>query len=260
MGYLKNFARLTAPVCITVMATLSLSGCGPKLAKPDYDPLEPMNRRVFWFNDQLDVHAIEPAAKAWNYVVPDDVQQALERVVTNSAFPVRLVNSLLQGKLQSSGIVVSRFVINTVAGVGGLFDPAATMGLERQEEDTGQTLGRWGIPAGPYLVIPLLGPSTVRDAVGLAADGFMSVWPYFSPFYVDFTVGTVTFINLRSLALDDIQEAKAVSLDYYTFIRNAYIQRRNAQLHDGAVLSEEQQKDLYEYDLDPEYGLEPFEE
>ena len=257
MRCIDSVTRLLLALCLAALTCTSLTACTPARARPDYDPLERMNRKIFAFNDALDTHAVEPAAKAWDYVVPDLAQDGFERFLSNSAVPVRFLNTILQAEFRACGIVMSRFAINTVLGVGGIFDPAATMGLERQVEDTGQTFGRWGVPAGPYLVIPLLGPSNLRDAVGAAADGFLLIWPYFAPYYVTVPVGAVTFMNLRSLAIEDIHEAKATALDYYSFVRNAFIQRRNALIVGTAEKPHELQEDLYDYDLDPEFGLEP---
>jgi len=151
----------------------------------------------------------------------------------------------LQLKLLQSASDVGRFTVNTTAGVLGFFDPATDWGLEQHDEDFGQTLGYWGVPPGPYLVLPFFGPSDPRDAVGLAADSFSTVYPFFVPVYYTIGARAVDVINFRALVLRDVQQAKEASLDYYVAVRNAYRQRRAALVSDQAQMSSQQQEDLY---------------
>ena len=149
-----------------------------------WDPWEPMNRGVWWFNDRVvDRFFLEPVAIAWDFVLPDQVQTSLKGVYENTRFPIFFVNNLLQLKPHDAAVDIGRFVVNTTVGLGGIWDPATRIGLEKSDEDFGQTLGYWGVPAGPYLVIPILGPSSGRDAIGSAVDrvpfllaGFPPLW------------------------------------------------------------------------------------
>src|SRR5271169_5574926 len=163
-----------------LLAALALSACaGRQTPKPDYDPWETMNRKVFWFNDKADQYVLEPVAKGWNYVVPVRAQRCVSNFFNNLRFPIVFTNDLLQGKPHKALEAVARLEINTFIGGLGLFDVAADYGVPPQDEDTGQTFGVWGIPPGPYLVLPLLGPSSPRDAVGLAGDAALNFYTYF---------------------------------------------------------------------------------
>lgn len=198
----------------------------------DYDPWQRMNRGIFWFNDQCDVYVLEPVAKGWDWVMPQPVEDSVSNFFANLRFPVLMANDLLQGKLQPAAVDVSRFMVNTTIGVAGFFDPATSWGLERNNEDFGQTLGVWGVPPGPYLVLPLFGPSNPRDTGGLVVDYGLSVTPLFAPGYATMAAGAVNVVNTRAQYLDEVREAKQASLDYYTFARNAYYQRRRALVND----------------------------
>jgi phospholipid-binding lipoprotein MlaA len=206
-----------------------------------------MNRGIFWFNEQVDRWALEPVATAWDFVLPDRVQTSVRNVLRNSTFPIRTTNSLLQGKPKLAAVDFARFAVNTTVGVAGIFDPATRFGLEHHDEDFGQTLGVWGVPSGPYLVLPLLGPSSIRDGAGLAVDSAARVWPWFAPFYVSMSVAVGTAVNERSLVLDEVDEARAASLDFYAAVRSAYLQRRRAQVADDESTVEDED-DLYFYD------------
>ncbi|MEO6202796.1 MAG: VacJ family lipoprotein, partial [Nitrospirales bacterium] len=140
----------------------------------DYDPLEPVNSAVFEFNYRLDKYVVKPAAKVYNFFIPPDVQQSFSNVFQNIRFVPRLFNNLFQAKFQGAGIELSRFLINSTLGVGGLFDPAKIMfELETPQEDMGQTLGSYGVGPGPFLMIPFLGPFTLRDGIGVIGDSFL---------------------------------------------------------------------------------------
>jgi len=229
---------------------LALNGCAASRV-PDYDPLEPMNRKIFWFNDTVDIYALEPVAKVWNWVLPDLVERSISNFFANVLFPIEAGNSLLQ--LKPMGFVKStgRFVVNTTIGVAGFFDPATGWGMERQREDFGQTLGYWGLDPGAYIVLPFLGPSNPRDIVGIAGDYVMSVYPFFiGDFAIYATAATaVNFVNARAQFLEEIKNARAASIDYYTFVRNAYFQRRRALINDSTEPPKEEpgyDDDLYQ--------------
>jgi phospholipid-binding lipoprotein MlaA len=209
------------------------------------DPIEPVNRGIFWFNDKADVYVLEPTAKGWDYVLPERVQTAVANFFDNVRFPVVMINNLLQGKVVAASSDVGRFLVNTTIGVLGFFDPASGYGLEQHDEDFGQTLGYWGIPPGPYLVAPLLGPTNVRDGVGRIADTFTAIYPIFAA--IQYTIGAtaVNTLNYRAQVLDEVREAKAASLDYYVFVRDAYDQRRRTLIRDQPEVSAEAQEELY---------------
>lgn len=198
----------------------------------DYDPWQRMNRGIFWFNDRADQYVLEPVAKGWDVIMPEPAETSVTNFFTNLRFPVVMLNNLLQGKPGDAAIDVGRFMVNTTFGIGGLFDPATIWGLERHSEDFGQTLGVWGVPPGPYLVLPLLGPSNPRDTAGIPVDWVFSVTPLFLNSFWWTGAGVINIVNARAQILDEVQQAKEASLDYYVFVRNAYYQRRVAQVND----------------------------
>lgn len=209
------------------------------------DPIEPINRGVFWFNDRVDVWLLEPAARGWDWLVPDRAQLAVEDFFANLRFPVVALNDLLQGKFRAAGVDVARFVINTTVGGLGLADAAAHFGLERHDEDFGQTLGWWGVPAGPYLVLPIAGPSGLRDGPAMLVDAYTAVYPMYLPLVATSSAWGLRAINGRSRVLDQVSEIKEASVDYYVAVRNGYVQRRKVQVNDGTDMSPEEQEDLY---------------
>jgi phospholipid-binding lipoprotein MlaA len=213
-----------------------------------WDPIEPVNRRIFWVNDKFDTYILEPTARGWNWLMPDPVQRSISRFFDNVRFPVVVVNDLLQAKFTAFGSDIGRFAVNTTVGVLGFMDPATGWGLERHDEDFGQTLGVWGVPFGPYLVLPLMGPSNPRDAIGVAADSFASVYPWFVPLYYAIAPIVVETVNTRSLMLGEVREAKRAAVDYYVFVRDAYAQRRERQVKGTTEMTEQEQQNLYYMD------------
>ncbi len=201
----------------------------------EYDPWEAFNEKMFNFNYRLDKYVLKPAAKGYNYVVPDVIQTMIDNAFTNLRMPARFVNKVLQWKLLDATKEMGRFLINSTLGIGGLFDIARQeMGLERQKADLGQTFGIWGIGPGPYLVLPLLPPLTVRDAVGFAGDGAMNPLGYYIPFFPDqFGMKVGDTINDRSLNLDLFQGIEESTVDLYSSVRNGYLQRRNRLIKEG---------------------------
>jgi len=235
----------------SLCAAVGLLGllAGPAVATDEWDPIEPFNRGIFWFNDTLDTWVLAPVAKGIDFVLPDLVQASISNFFYNIRFPIYLANDVLQGKPAAAGKDVVRFGVNSTFGIGGLFDAAEAIGLPAKVEDFGQTLGHWGVPPGPYLVLPFLGPSNLRDGAGLVADSAASVGPFFveSLYLVAGQVGF--FVNERSRYIDEVDAAKEASLDYYLFVRNAYLQRREALIDDRLQGSTTSQFDLYQ---DPE--------
>src|SRR5262245_35157968 len=202
----------------------------------EYDPWQGINRKIFRFNDTLDQWVLEPVAKGWDCIAPEPVERGIGNFFSNLRFPVNLVNNLLQGKGVEGAKTLGRFTVNTLLGVGGFLDPASDLGLGPEEEDFGQTLGVWGVPAGPYLVLPVLGPSSLRDAPALAVDSAAAITPFFIDGWILVGARLVDVVNTRAKFLEAVSEAKAASLDYYTFVRNAFVQRRQAQVEDRSEL------------------------
>jgi phospholipid-binding lipoprotein MlaA len=239
--------RLAALAVIAAALTAGIS-CAP-IAGPRHpsDPWERMNRGTFRFNDGLDRWVIEPVAKGMDFVLPDPVERSIGRFFDNSKIPIHFGNALLQLKFVSAFEDLARFLLNSTIGFAGFFDPAIEAGLEAHHEDFGQTLGYWGVPAYPYLVLPIFGPSSPRDTVGLAADTFSTVYPWFIPIYASFSIGVGQRLNWRSLALDQIAAEREAALDYYVAVRNAYLSYRENQVRDQKE-DETDDEDLYYID------------
>ena len=246
----RNPAPRTRRAALAVISAALIAGisCAPIAGPRDpSDPWERMNRGTFKFNEGLDRWVLEPAAKGWDFVVPDPVERSIGRFFDNSRIPIHFGNALLQFKPVSAVEDLARFLVNSTIGLAGFFDPATHIGLEAHQEDFGQTLGVWGVPAYPYLVLPIFGPSSPRDAVGLTVDTFSTVYPWFMPIYASISIGTGRLLNLRSLNLDLIAAEHEAALDYYVFLRNAYLSYRENQVRDQKE-DETDDEDLYYID------------
>lgn len=201
---------------------------GPK------DPYEPFNRKVFAFNDTLDTYALKPVATAYTKVVPSPIRTGVHNFFGNFSDAWSAVNQLLQGKPADAGSMTLRVLTNTTIGIGGLFDPATSLGLERKSEDLGQTLGVWGLEPGPYLVLPLFGSSDIRDAIALPADTYVSPSLLVAPkYWKEVAVDAVGVIDTRAGLLGASQMLDELAFDRYTFMRDAYITRRRSLVYDG---------------------------
>lgn len=190
------------------------------------DPLEPLNRALFFINDKAYYWVMKPVARGYSAIIPEEIRVCVRNFFRNIAMPVRFVNNLLQGKVRNSGVELARFLINTTAGIGGLFDPAKNdWHIEPRQEDLGQTLGVYGFGQGFYLVLPILGPSSLRDTVGLTGDFFLTPLAY-----VDKKVAigaTVLYIeNEVSLKIGEYEDLTKAAIDPYVAVRNAYSQHR----------------------------------
>jgi phospholipid-binding lipoprotein MlaA len=239
--------RLATLAMIAAVLTGGIS-CAHIDGEPDPgDPWERMNRATFRFNEELDRGLIAPVAKGMDFVIPDPVERSIRKFFDNSMIPVRFGNALLQFKPVSAVEELARFVINTTIGIAGFFDPATHFGLEAHKEDFGQTLGYWGVPPGPYLVLPILGPSNPRDTFGWIADQASLVYPWFMPWYASTSIGVGEKLNLRSLHLDSIAAEQKAALDYYVFVRNAFTSYRENQIRDREE-DEADDDDLYYID------------
>ncbi|HKS89332.1 MAG TPA: VacJ family lipoprotein [Stellaceae bacterium] len=225
-------------------AGLALSGCAapgaPGAAQvaaagatPD-DPYEDTNRALFAFNQNVDRNVLVPVAEAYRTVLPGPVRQSLHDFLRNLDGPVILVNDVLQGQLGLAGNTLARLVINTTIGFGGLFDVATHAGIPYHSNDLGVTLATWGIQDGPYIIIPVLGPSNVRDLAGQVGDSFADPADYVAGqhhlLWAAVTRSAVSGIDERSRNIESLADIEKTSLDYYATIRSLYRQRRQAQI------------------------------
>jgi phospholipid-binding lipoprotein MlaA len=213
-----------------------LAGCAtvpPNAGQDPRDPLESFNRQVFEFNEGLDKVVLKPLAQAYGAVLPVPVQDCLSNGFSNLREPSNALNNLLQGKASEAVSDVCRFAINTTIGLLGCFDVATRMGLEKHREDFGQTLGVWGVGNGPFLVLPLFGPSTIRDTVGIGVESVLDVNFWINDVAVRNTIFGVRTVNFRHELLKADELISEAALDKYTFVRDGYLQRRRNLVYDG---------------------------
>ncbi len=240
MNMKKPAARAVSFALLTILA-----GCA---TTNNSDPLEGWNRGVQSFNDKFDQYAMKPVAKGYNWIMPSFADQGVSNFFSNINDIAVTINDLLQFKLAQTGLDGSRFLINSTAGVGGLIDVATMIDLPKHNEDFDQTLGVWGVPAGPYLVLPLLGPSSPRGVAGLVGDAAMNPATYvgFGAFpgmsngveaAISSGMYVINAIDKRAdnLATEKVVAEAASSVDRYEFIKNAYLQKRNFMVNDGNV-------------------------
>ncbi len=207
---------------------IALSGCA---VGPDKrDPFENFNRGVMRFNDELDTAVLKPVATAYQETLPAPARKAVGNVFSNLGDVWSAVNSLLQLKIPQATESLMRVSVNTVFGLYGILDVASEMGLERHREDFGQTLGRWGMPSGPYVVLPLLGPSTVRDASAFVVDRRADLVREFDPASTRNSLYALRVVDTRASLLRAGRLLDEIALDRYTFVRDAYLQRRQAEI------------------------------
>lgn len=218
-----------------VLLVVLLTGCAANPAQPGvYDPLEPINRKVLTFNEHVDHYVLEPLAQAWTFVTPGFVRQGISNFFSNLTYPGVVLNDILQGKTFRAAQDLLRFIVNSTLGLGGLFDPATALGLAEHNEDFGQTLAVWGSPPGPYLVLPLLGPSNLRDAIGLPADMYATAQTFIvSAIATRVALASLHAVNRRAQMAKAIRISYKASVDRYAFIRSAYHQRRRNAIYDG---------------------------
>lgn len=211
----------------TAMAESSASG-----GDFEFDPWEPFNEKMFWFNREvLDRFVLKPVATAWDFVLPNPVQRGVRNMFDNLAVVRRVVNNSLQLKWTGAAKEVARFTINSTIGMVGFFDVAKDgFGIEQSDQDMGLTLGVWGVGPGPFLILPFLPPLTVRDGIGYAVDSAMTPYIYFVPWYASLGATVTNMVNERSLNLDRFERVAESTVDLYGAVRNAYLQRRAAQI------------------------------
>jgi len=228
---------IAAPAVLAL--ALTLGGCATTGSTPSPgDPWEGFNRKVFAFNEAVDDAVLRPVAETYRDKVPQLVRTGVSNVIGNLGDLWSAANHLLQGKGQSGLEQGMRFLTNTLFGLGGLLDPASEMGLKRQSEDFGQTLGKWGFGPGPYLVLPLLGPSSLRDGIGRIPDTAASPSNLLDDSKAGLTYTLVNVVDTRAALLGVTGLADQVSLDKYSFFRQAYLSRRRDAVYDGAAPAE----------------------
>lgn len=222
-------ARLLTPL---LLAACALCGCA---AGPDpRDPLEHFNRKVYGFNEGVDKAVLKPVAKGYVAVVPQLARRGVTNVFNNLGMVVTTLNDALQLKGSKVPVDVARFTTNMIFGLGGLIDVASELKIENRREDFGQTLGYWGVASGPYLVLPLLGPSSTRDAPGLAVDFVASPYFYWDPdVQVRWSLFGLDIVDSRANLLEVEKFLDTAAIDRYSFLRDAYLQRREYLVHDG---------------------------
>lgn len=231
------WADEVTPPAAAASATAAASAPEDEVDEPAVnprDPYESLNRKVFEFNDKLDANVLKPVAETYQKVVPSMVRSGVSNVLGNLGDVWSAVNQLLQGKVGNAGEMTFRVLTNTVFGIGGLMDPATELGMERRREDFGQTLGRWGVPSGPYVVLPLLGSSTARDTAATPVDMYASLDTQLtSGTSATLGVSVLKVVNTRANLLGASQLLDQIALDRYSFIRDAYLARRRSQVYDG---------------------------
>lgn len=206
---------------------------GAARAPSPADPLEGWNRAVFSFNDAVDTAVLQPVARGYKAVVPELMRTGVTNFFANIGDVWSAVNNALQGKGEAATTSVARVATNTLFGIGGVFDVASDLGMERHSEDFGQTLGRWGLPAGPYLVLPLLGPSSVRDTAGLTLDMQAGIGALTDDRRTANSLRALNIVDTRANLLGATRVLEDVALDKYSFLRDAYLARRRNLVYDG---------------------------
>jgi len=200
------------------------------------DPIEPVNRFVFGFNDILDHVLIEPLAKGYNALLPTVVRNSVQNFMRNLRSPLVIANNILQGKIGDAGVATARFALNSTLGIAGLVDVAQAQGLAYKDEDFGQTLATWGIGDGFYLVLPILGPSSIRDAVGTVADTYADpvriVADNTDHMWIYYTREAIEGLDDRSRLIKAVDDMRRNSIDYYAAARSAYAQKRKSLIRD----------------------------
>lgn len=234
-----NFSRtkgiMTTRLLLLAFLTAVLAGCATSQSGADrsVDPYEGFNRKVYGFNNGVDTYFLKPVTKTYRFITPDFVEKGVSNFFSNLLEIRNILNALLQGKGGKAVDYSGRFVFNSTIGLGGLFDVASPMGIEKTEgEDFGQTLGAWGVSSGPYIVLPFLGPSNVRDGVSLPVDIYADPVTYLESSHAR---NGLTFLEIVDTRAKLLETEKLLTGDRYVFIRDAYLQRRNYLVNDGEV-------------------------
>ena len=231
----------------------ALQGCAATTAQSTHpaDPFEGTNRKIYALNKTVDDYVLEPMSRYHGHLVPELIHDGLANFFRNLSGPGVLVNNFLQGKLDEGGTGIARFVFNSTIGIGGLVDVAGAMGLEEHREDFGQTLAVWGVPQGPYLLLPLFGPTTTRNLSDIPFSIYTNPMSYSgisTPGHA--TVRGVEILEQRHRSTDTIRSVDELALDPYAFIRSAFLQRRRADIFDGVPPLDDELEELLEEEED----------
>ncbi len=232
-----------------MLLAVVLSSCaqapdsGDALATAEYreinDPAEPTMRAVFGFNRVLDSAVLKPVSKTYRDIAPETIRMGVHNFLRNLRSPVIFINDVLQGEIDRAGVTLARFLINTTVGILGINDQAAEMGLDYHNEDFGQTLAIWGIEEGPYLMLPVFGPSSPRDTIGLVVDFFLDPLNLMAfntdRRWITLSRQSANAVDFRSRHYDEIEDLEKSSLDYYAAIRSLYRQRRKDEIRNGSI-------------------------
>lgn len=246
-SFMSNFMSGKLVTALALAGFLTLSGCAtpPPADDPDAvadfeqmnDPLEPMNRDIFQFNDWLYDNGLTPAAKAYRYVVPRFGRDRVADFLANLKTPVILINDVLQGNFTRGGVTLVRFVLNSTFGVGGIMDVSTPMGIPGHVADVGETLAVWGVGEGPYLVLPLFGPSNFRDGAGLGIESTLDPLSYYLADnhmrWLSTTRFLISGLSAYEAYMDNLADVKRTSLDYYSAMRSLSRQRRDGMVADA---------------------------
>ena len=230
-----------------------VGGCATAGGDPR-DPLEGLNRGVYGFNDKVDTWVMRPVATGYNNYVPGEIRERVRNFFANIADPMIGVHNILQGKFEEGFFDWVRFGFNSTLGLFGLHDVATDMGYEKHNEDFGQTFGRWGAGTGPYLVLPFLGSSDLRDGIGTGIDIYVDPLGEVRPYHLDYALWALRFTQLRADLLDASRILEEAALDKYVFQRDAYLQRRRSLVYDGHPPRE---KDLDDQGADDDNDKKP---
>ena len=248
---------------LTVLALFALMGATTGCVTSTYDdaqtpgmtdPFEEINRSVFKFNTFIDHNLINPAVDGYRTVVPSPARKGIDNALNNLQSPVHFTNQVLQGDIEGAGDVLFAAIVNTFVGFGGLIDIAEYEGYEHENEDFGQTLATWGVSHGPYVVIPFMGPSTMRDGSGFFIDSFADPLRWYSynieEKHIYYNKAGAAYANARNNLKDALTELEASSIDYYASVRSSYYQSREAQVKDkdSSDLASQDTVDFPEYD------------
>lgn len=228
--------RAMTKLLALLFATLLSAGCAtvpPGAGSNPVDPWEAYNRNVFEFNEGADAYVIKPLAEGYVKVVPEPIRDCIGNIFRNVGDVGNALNNLLQGKPYEASSDICRVVINSTVGLLGCFDVASKVGLTRSSEDFGQTLGKWGIKPGPYFVLPLLGPSTIRDTFGRVADVYTDPVTYIQYDAYQIAAQATRTVDLRASLLQASRLLEGAALDKYQFVRDGYLQRRRSLIYDG---------------------------
>lgn len=213
---------------LSALTLFNLAGCAT--GKTPGDPYESLNRKTFAFNMALDKAILRPVAKTYNAITPNYIQARITNFFENTGEIPATINDILQLNLYQTLADSSRFIVNTTLGIGGLYDVASHGNLPDHHNDFGLTMARWGLPDSPYFMIPILGPSTVRDTIGLPVDVYTTIWPYINPTWIGWTAFGVNKINVRAALLPS-DKLVDDAFDPYVFVRDAYLQHRQNEVN-----------------------------